>query len=153
MKPESQGRKISDMTTARDVMHRGCECLQVNETIDVAARRMAELNVGALPVCGDGGRLKGIITDRDIVVKCVARGKNPAAVSAGELVEAERVWSIDANADVDEVLHQMVEHKIRRLPVLENEELVGIISQADLAAKLPEDKVGELVEAISATSH
>ncbi|WP_245656339.1 CBS domain-containing protein [Microtetraspora fusca] len=56
-------------------------------------------------------------------------------------------------ADIEEVLHQMAEHKIRRLPVLENEELVGIISQADLAAKLPEDKVGELVEAISATSH
>ncbi|KAB8183937.1 CBS domain-containing protein [Nonomuraea phyllanthi] len=141
------------MTTARDVMHRGCECLQVNETVDVAARRMAELNVGALPVCGEEGRLKGIITDRDIVVKCIARGKDPAAVAAGELVEAERVWSVDANADVEDVLHQMVEHKIRRLPVLENQELVGIISQADLAAKLPEDKVGELVEAISATSH
>ncbi|QFY07984.1 CBS domain-containing protein [Nonomuraea phyllanthi] len=141
------------MTTARDVMHRGCECLQVNETVDVAARRMAELNVGALPVCGEEGRLKGIITDRDIVVKCIARGKDPAAVAAGELVEAERVWSVDANADVEDVLHQMVEHKIRRVPVLENQELVGIISQADLAAKLPEDKVGELVEAISATSH
>jgi CBS domain-containing protein len=62
------------------------------------------------------------------------------------------MWCIDANADIDEVLHEMAEHKIRRLPVLENKELVGIISQADLAAKLPEDKVGELVEAISSTS-
>ncbi|GII93879.1 CBS domain-containing protein [Sinosporangium siamense] len=141
------------MTTARDVMHRGCECLQINETAHAAARRMAELDVGALPVCGEGGRLVGIVTDRDIVVKCIAKGRNPAAVAAGELIEQTSVWSIDANADVDEVLHQMLEHKIRRLPVLENEKLVGIISQADLAAKLPQEKVGELVEAISATSH
>ncbi|GAA4515184.1 MULTISPECIES: CBS domain-containing protein [Nonomuraea] len=140
------------MTTARDVMHHGCECLQINETVDTAARRMTDMNVGALPVCEEG-RLKGIITDRDIVVKCVARGENPATLAAGQLIEAEQVWSIDASADIEEVLHQMAEHKIRRLPVLENEELVGIISQADLAAKLPEDKVGVLVEAISATSH
>jgi CBS domain-containing protein len=140
------------MTTARDVMHRGCECLGINENLTDAARRMAESNVGALPVCGEDNRLKGIITDRDIVVKCIAKGKNPADVKAGDLIEEAQVWSIDANADIGEVLHQMVEHKIRRLPVLENEELVGIISQADLATNLPEDKVGELVEAISSTS-
>jgi CBS domain-containing protein len=141
------------MTTARDVMHPGCECLGVDQTLTDAARRMAELNVGALPVCGRDGRLKGIITDRDIVVKAVANGKNPAEVKAGDLIEEGHLWSIDADADIDAVLHEMAEHKIRRLPVLENKELVGIISQADLAAKLPEDKVGELVEAISSTSH
>ncbi|MBF8185220.1 CBS domain-containing protein [Nonomuraea sp. K274] len=139
------------MTTARDVMHRGCECLRINDSLAEAARRMAELNVGSLPVCDENGQLKGIITDRDIVVKCTAKDKNPAEVKAGDLIEAP-VRSIDANADIDEVLHQMAEHKIRRMPVLENKELVGIISQADLAAKLPQDKVGELMEAISATS-
>jgi CBS domain-containing protein len=126
--------------------------LGINESLTDAARRMAELNVGALPVCGQDNRLKGIITDRDIVVKAVAKGKNPAEVKAGDLIGQAHMWWVDAGADVDEVLHQMAEHKIRRLPVLENEELVGIISQADLAAKLPEDKVGELVEAISSTS-
>ncbi|MCW2883827.1 MAG: putative signal transduction protein with domain [Streptosporangiaceae bacterium] len=133
-------------------MHPGCECLGISESLTDAARRMAELNVGALPVCGQDNRLMGIITDRDIVVKAVAKGKNPAEVRAGDLIGGAHVWCVDAGADVDEVLHQMAEHKIRRLPVLENEELVGIISQADLAAKLPEDKVGELVEAISSTS-
>jgi Predicted signal-transduction protein containing cAMP-binding and CBS domains len=109
-------------------------------------------NVGALPVCGEDDRLIGIITDRDMVVKAIAKGKNPAEVKAGDLIGDAHVWWVDAGADVDEVLHQMAEHKIRRLPVLENNELVGIISQADLAAKLPEDKVGELVEAISSRS-
>jgi CBS domain-containing protein len=133
-------------------MHPGCECLGINESLTDAARRMAELNVGALPVCGQDNRLKGIITDRDIVVKAIAKGKNPAKVKAGDLIGEAHMWWVDAGADVDEVLHQMAEHKIRRLPVLDNKELVGIISQADLAAKLPEDKVGELVEAISSTS-
>jgi CBS domain-containing protein len=141
------------MTTARDIMHSGCECLKINETLTNAARRMAELNVGAMPVCGDDNRLKGIITDRDIVVKAIAKGRNPAEVKAGDLIGEAAVWWVDVNTDVDEVLHQMAEHRIRRMPVLDNEDLVGIISQADLAAKLPEDKVGELVEAISSTSH
>ena len=141
------------MTTARDVMHPGCECLGMNETLTTAARRMAEMDVGALPVCGDDDRLKGIITDRDIVVKAIARGRHPDQVRAGELVQGTDMWWIDANADVEEVLHQMVEHQIRRLPVLENKNLIGIISQADLAAKLPEDKVGEFVGAISTGSH
>ncbi|WP_433190148.1 CBS domain-containing protein [Actinoallomurus sp. CA-150999] len=140
------------MTTAREVMHHGCECLRMNENLTAAARRMAELDVGAMPVCGEDGRLKGIITDRDIVVKAIARGRNPSEVQAGDLIHGE-VWSVDANSDVEDVLHQMAEHHIRRLPVMEREELVGIISQADLAAKLPQDKVGELVEAISGTPH
>jgi CBS domain-containing protein len=140
------------MTTARDVMHSGCECLRIGDSLADAARRMAELDVGAMPVCGDDNRLKGIVTDRDIVVKAIAKGRNPAEVRAGDLIEGAVRW-IDADSDIDDVLHQMVEHRIRRLPVMENEELVGIISQADLAAKLPEEKVGELVEAISSTSH
>jgi CBS domain-containing protein len=140
------------MTTARDVMHPGCAYVGINENLTDAARRMAKLNIGALPVCGEDSGLKGIITDRDIVVKAIAKGKNPADVKAGDLIEEGHLWWIDADADIDEVLHQMAEHKIRRLPVLENKELVGIISQADLAVKLPENKVGELVEAISSTS-
>jgi CBS domain-containing protein len=140
------------MTTARDVMHPGCAYVGINENLTHAARRMAKLNIGALPVCGEDSGLKGIITDRDIVVKAIAKGKNPADVKAGDLIEEGHLWWIDADADIDEVLHQMAEHKIRRLPVLENKELVGIISQADLAVKLPENKVGELVEAISSTS-
>lgn len=141
------------MTTARDVMHHGCECLSMNEDLTTAARRMSELDVGALPVCGEDGRLKGIITDRDIVVKAIAQGRSPSDCRAGELIGEAEVFYVDAESDVENVMHQMAEHRIRRLPVLDHDELVGIISQADLAAKLPEDKVGELVSAISSTSH
>jgi CBS domain-containing protein len=133
-------------------MHPGCAHVAVDETLTDAAWRMAKLNVGALPVCDKDNRLTGIITDRDIVVNCIAKHKDPAKVRAGDLIEEAHLWWIDADADIDEVLHEMAEHKIRRLPVLEDKELVGIISQADLAAKLPQDKIGELVEAISSTS-
>jgi CBS domain-containing protein len=133
-------------------MHPGCAYVGINESLTDAAKRMAKLNIGALPVCGEHGGLKGIITDRDIVVKAIAKGRNPADVKAGDLIRGGHLWCVDADADIDEVLHQIAEHKIRRLPVLENRELVGIISQADLAVKLPENKVGELVEAIFSTS-
>jgi CBS domain-containing protein len=128
-------------------MHGGAQCIGEHETLDSAARQMRDLDVGALPICGEDDRLQGIITDRDIVVKCIAKGKNPAEVKAGDLIEEAHVWWIDADADIDEVLHQMAKHKILRLPVLENKELVGIISEAELATELL-----ELVEAVSGPS-
>jgi CBS domain-containing protein len=139
------------MTTARDIMHAGVECIGEHETLQRAAARMRELDVGALPICGDDDRLHGMITDRDIVVKCVAVGSDPATMTAGELAQGRPYW-IDANADLGDVLAQMQEHQIRRLPVIENHRLVGIISEADLGRHLSEvsaDKVGHFVEAVS----
>ena len=141
------------MTVAREVMHSGCECMNVNENLADVARRMAELNIGAMPICGDDDRLKGIVTDRDIVVNAIAQDKDPAEVKAGDIVGEGAVWSVDADADVEDVLHQMTEHRVRRLPVLENKQLVGIISHADLAARLPRDKGADLMEAIASTAH
>lgn len=140
------------MTKAREIMHSGCECMNVNESLATVARRMAELNIGAMPICGDDQQLKGVVTDRDIVVNAIAREKDPAEVKAGDIVEGA-VWSVDADAEVEDVLHQMTEHRVRRLPVLENKRLVGIISHADLAARLPEDKGADLMEAIACTAH
>ena len=140
------------MTTARDIMHAGVECIGEHETLQRAAARMRELDVGALPICGDDDRLHGMVTDRDIVVKCVAVGGDPATMTAGELAQGRPYW-IDANADLGDVLAQMQEHKIRRLPVIEEHRLVGIISEADLGRHLSEvsaDKVGHFVEAVSA---
>lgn len=132
------------MTTAREVMHPGCAYVAVDETLTDAAWRMAKLNVGALPVCDKNNRLTGSTTTHDIVVKCIAKRKDPAKVRAGDLIEEPHLWWVDADADIDEALHEMAEHKIGRLPVLEDKELGGIISQAGLAAKLPQDKIGEL---------
>jgi CBS domain-containing protein len=135
--------------TARDIMHTGATCIQENETLEDAAHRMKELDVGALPICGEDDRLHGIITDRDIVVKCLAKGKDPRIMTAGQLEQGKPV-TIDADADSERVLEVMEEHRIRRVPVIENHRLVGMISEADLARRLPEEQVGHFVEVVCA---
>jgi CBS domain-containing protein len=137
------------MTTARDIMHADAECIGEHETLEQAARRMRDLDVGALPVCGDDDRLHGIITDRDIVLKCVATGGNPGTVTAGDLAQG-KLFTINADASDGQVLQVMQEHRIRRLPVMDNHRLVGMISEADLAQHLPEQSLAEFVEAICA---
>ncbi|OQO94829.1 CBS domain-containing protein [Saccharomonospora piscinae] len=136
------------MTHTKDIMHSGVECVGEHDTLQTAARRMRELGVGAMPICGDDDRLHGIITDRDIVVKCVADGKDPTDVTAAELAQGKPFY-IDSEADVRDALTLMEEHQIRRLPVVENHRLVGMISEADVARNLPENAVGHFVEAIS----
>ncbi|OAH12805.1 CBS domain-containing protein [Streptomyces jeddahensis] len=140
------------MTSARDVMHTGADCVGEHETLDAAARRMRDLDVGALPICGDDDKLHGIITDRDIVVKCLAAGGDPTRMTAGELAQGKPV-TVKADADIRQVLETMEEHRIRRVPIIdENKRLVGMISEADLARNLPEKEVGRFVEAVVAHS-
>jgi CBS domain-containing protein len=136
------------MTTAREIMTGGVECASVNDSLTDAARKMRDLDVGALPICGDDNRLQGMITDRDIVVKCVAEGGDPSATKVSELAEGKPV-TIGADDSLEEALRTMKEHRVRRLPVIDGHELVGVVSQADLAKNCPEDKLGDLVEAIS----
>ena len=128
-----------------------CKCIGENETALDAAKKLAELNIGSMPICGEDDRLKGMLTDRDIVVKVVAQGKDPANVRAGELgVGDGKTITIGADDPIEEALRTMTEHKVRRLPVIDGKRLVGIISQADVATNLDEQQVGDLVEAISA---
>ena len=134
--------------TARDVMTPNAECVGENETLLDAARKMADRGYGAMPICGEDDRLKGVITDRDIVVNCVADGRDPSSVKVSEMGDGKPV-TIGADDSVDEILRTMTEHAVRRLPVIDGDRLVGIVSQADVAKNLPEDKVGDLVEAIS----
>jgi CBS domain-containing protein len=110
---------------------------------------VADLDVGGLPICGDDNRLKGMLTDRDIAVKVLAQGKDPDSTTAGELGEGKPV-TIGADDSVQEALRTMKDHKVRRLPVIDGHDLVGIISQGDLATEIDQEDVGELVEAISA---
>jgi CBS domain-containing protein len=136
---------------ARDVMSDDCTCIGENETVLDAARKLKELDVGALPICGEDDRLKGMLTDRDIVVKVLAEGKDPSQTRAGELGQGDgKTVTIGADDSIEEALHTMAEHKVRRLPVIDGHRLVGVVSQADLATNIDEEKVGELVEAISA---
>jgi CBS domain-containing protein len=136
------------MTTARDIMTEGTECVGTGDTLVDAARKMRDLDVGGLPICGDDGKLAGMITDRDIVVRCLADGGDPSTVTAGSL-GLDEVVTIGADDDVDEVLRTMSEHQVRRLPVIDGHSLVGMVSQADVARALPNEPVGDAVEDIS----
>jgi CBS domain-containing protein len=138
------------MTTARDIMHTGAECIGEHETLQYAAQRMRDLDVGALPICDDNDTVRGIITDRDIVTKCIANGADPATVTAGQLAQGAAV-TIDSSAEATEVLNVMMQHQIRRLPVIESDQPIGMITEADLARHLPEQSVGQFVEAICAS--
>jgi CBS domain-containing protein len=135
--------------TVREIMSTNPECIGETESLVEAARKMVQLNVGALPICGQDNRLKGMLTDRDIVVKVVAESRNPQDCKAGELAQGKPV-TIGADDSVDEALRTMIEHKVRRLPVIDGHDLVGIVSQADIATNIDDAQVGALVESISA---
>jgi CBS domain-containing protein len=136
------------MTTAREIMSGGAECAQVHDTVTDAARKMRELGVGALPICGDDNRLKGVITDRDIVLNCVAEGMDTTEVTV-EQYAGDEVVTIGADDSVEEALATMAKAGVRRIPVIDGHDLVGMVSQADVAKHLPEDRAGQLVAAIS----
>jgi CBS domain-containing protein len=136
---------------ARDVMTSPAECVGERDTIETAAKRLAELDVGSMPICGEDDRLKGMVTDRDIVVKVIAKGSDPSQVTAGDLAQGKPV-TIGADDSAEEALSVMSEHRVRRLPVIDGHDLVGIVSQADLAKAMNEQSVGETVEAISQDS-
>jgi CBS domain-containing protein len=135
---------------ARDIMSTDCTCIGENDSLVDAAKLLAKLNVGAMPICGDDDRLKGMLTDRDIVVKAVAQGMDLSSTKAGELGQGDgKTVTIGADDSIEEALRTMSSEQVRRLPVIDGHRLVGIIAQADIARNLDEDQVGELVEAIS----
>lgn len=137
------------MTTAEQIMNSEAHSIPATETLDRAAQMMREMDIGALPVSDANDRMCGIVTDRDIVVKCIAMGHDPAKMTAGQLAEGTPRW-VEADADVSSVLHEMESHQIRRIPVIKNKKLVGMISEADIARHLPDEKIAEFIETISA---
>jgi CBS domain-containing protein len=136
------------MTRAREIMTEGADCAQSGDTLADAARKMRDLGVGALPICGDDDRLEGVVTDRDIVVRCIAEGGDPGSTPVSELAEGKPV-TIGADDPVDEALRTMIEHGVRRLPVIDGDRLVGMVSQADVARETTAEQAGELVAALS----
>ncbi|MET9614863.1 CBS domain-containing protein [Kitasatospora indigofera] len=139
------------MTRAGDIMHAGAECVGEHDTLADAARIMRERDVGALPICGDKQKLLGILTDRDIVLKCVAEGRDPSQVEAGELAQG-RPMVVEDDEDTEQVLRVMEQYRVRRLPVINHPDhkLVGMISEADIARGLPQARVAEFVSVICA---
>lgn len=136
------------MTTASEIMTPSPRCIGENDSLRIAASVMADLDVGSLPICGEDSRLKGMLTDRDIVVGAIATGMDPETTPAGALAKGKPV-TVGANDDVHVALHLMQEHQVRRLPVIEDHLLVGIVSQADVALSLSASDTGKTVESIS----
>ena len=124
--------------------------IDANKPVAYAARMMKDEDVGLAPIV-EGDRLVGTLTDRDIVTRVVAEGKDPQSVTVREVASTNLV-TVDPKQDLDEALRLMAQHQVRRLPVVENGRLVGIVAQADIALKENETRTGELVEAISAPS-
>jgi len=131
-------------STAREIMTGGVECVQEDESVLDAARKMSQLGVGALPICGNDDRLKGMLTDRDIVVKVLAEGKDPASTKAGELGQGKPV-TIGADDSVEELVKTMAQHEVKRLPVIDGQQLVGVVSEADLAEHATPEQVVSVV--------
>jgi CBS domain-containing protein len=136
--------KSSLPKTVSDIMSTPVECVDGDQPLAAAARLMRDKGVGAVPVRGADGELAGIVTDRDIVVRGIAEDMDPATVATASLASKPPV-SVRPTDPLDEALRAMVEHQVRRLPVVDGERLVGIVSQADLARVLP-PKISGLVE-------
>ena len=131
------------MTT--DVEH-----IDENATALDAAKKMKELDVGALPICGTDERLKGMITDRDIVVHVLAEGKDPSSTKVIEVGEGDaQTVTIGADDSLEEALETMKRYQVRRLPVIDGQKMVGIIAQADIARQGSDAETGDTVQAIS----
>ena len=138
-------------STAREIMSGSAECIGENESIADAARKMDQLGVGALPICGEDERLKGMITDRDIVIKVIAKGMDPSSTTAGQLGQGKPV-TIGADDSIDELVRTMSEHQVKRVPVIDGHRLIGMVSEADVVSSAPQEKVIDLVRNVYATS-
>ena len=134
--------------TIRDAMTTNPRGVESSTQVVEAAKLMKSENVGSLPVT-EGDRLVGMVTDRDIVVRVVAEGKDVQSATVGEIASKDLV-TIDPQQNLDEALRLMAQHQVRRLPVVEEDgRLVGILAQADIAQQGEDTKTGQMVEKIS----
>jgi CBS domain-containing protein len=131
----------------REVMTPGVRTVSPSQSLAEAAELMKSEDVGSVPVVEEG-RLAGIVTDRDIVIRAVAERRDPQTVKVDEIASGELV-TVEPEQDLDEALELMARHRVRRLPVVEEGRLVGMLAQADVALEAKEKKVGETVEEIS----
>src|SRR3954467_13697453 len=136
--------------SVREAMTPDPRSIGASASVVEAARLMREQHIGSLPVTEDE-RLVGMITDRDITTRGVAESAVPEATSVGDVYSRDLI-SVEPDKDLDEALKLMARHQVRRLPVVENGRLVGILAQADIALRENEKMTGELVEAISEPS-
>jgi len=137
-------------TRASDIMSKNVTVIQEEETIRDAAERLAQDDIGALPITDENKVIKGMLTDRDIVVQVVARGRDVDSITARELEQGDLI-TIRPEDSIEHAADLMATHQVRRIPVVENDgKVVGIVSQADIAKTVRPEKTGQVVSEISA---
>ena len=133
----------------KDVMHKGFECVSPETEIRAVAKRMRELDVGAIPVATNGA-LVGMVTDRDITIRCVADNESISNVKAKDVMTSGVAYCRD-NQDIEDAVHIMKGKQIGRLPVLDEAmQMIGMVSLVDVSHALPRDITGEVAKAVSA---
>lgn len=137
------------MVVARDIMTSDPVIVDLTDSVVDVAKLMEAHDIGVVIVCSDEGRLEGMVSDRDLAVQVIGAGRDPSSATVGDLVGGREVVTIGADDSIDLAIDTMQEHAVRRLPVIDGDEVVGIISQADLADHADPDQVGRLVEVIS----
>jgi len=140
------------MTKAREIMSPTVGWIDEGLTVEQAALKMEDESFGMLPVCNREGRLQGVVTDRDIILKVVAQGRDPRSTRVGELADQGEVITVGADDSIEEAIETMKRHGVRRVPVIDGHDLVGMLSQADIARELPDARVGDLIASISSTA-
>jgi len=135
------------MGSIRDLMTSSPATAEPSSTVADVAQVMAQEDVGPVPIV-EGGRLVGLVTDRDLVIRVIAEGRDPNSTTIGEIASADLV-TVQPDSDLNEALQLMAQNQVRRLPVVEGDQLVGIVAQADVARAADEEQVGEVVQDIS----
>jgi CBS domain-containing protein len=138
------------MEQVKNVMTKNPTSCDLSATVVEAAKVMASEDVGAVPVVKDG-RLAGLVTDRDIVVRVLAAGRDPSSTTVGEIASSD-LETLSPDDDLGTALRKMASSQVRRLPVVEGDQLVGIVAQADVARQGDDSETGQVVEEISRQS-
>ncbi len=133
---------------AADIMTKDVTVIQEDETLREAAERLASDDIGVLPICDSNKQIRGVLTDRDIVVHVIARGKDPANTRARELEQGE-IITLRPEDSIEHACDLMAQYKVRRLPVVEDGRVVGMVSQADVAKSVSPEQAGRMLTQIS----
>ena len=129
----------------KEIMTRNVIGVGPEETVEVAARTLQRYNVGALPVCTSNGKLCGVVTDRDLVIRCLAAGMEPSSTQVRQVMTGQ-VTSVDGDMEVSVAAHLMGRQQIRRLPVTENGRICGMVTLGDMAVR--EDTAMDAADAL-----
>jgi CBS domain-containing protein len=135
------GKSVQDAMTANPVT------ISRSNSVVEAARIMESADVGSVPVV-DGGTPVGIVTDRDIAIRVVAQGKDPGQTQVGDIA-TDQPYYVHPDQDLDEALELMAYRKVRRLPVVDDGQLVGMLAQADIVHEAKDKKAAQVIEEIS----